>query len=275
MRSRSIHRLLGVAAVGLLLASAPAWAATAQTDGSGTTGGGGNALIDWNPTLSCSDPFADGADLLDCLLGSDPGCGSGPSEPPTSSGGSENPHLPKDFQQNPPGSSDDGCIVSHETGDYRVTRLPAPLVGLRIVRAEDSSEIERLRFLETYPGLTWTAIEVDQPDLVAIITEIDEAPSSGLIELTLNGRVVPAVNTAFYANPRQVSFALVAAIEQAGFDVTYQRPYITVIHDNVNDAGLTRIRFRSTDPAIVRSEIALEPQEHLDPILEVPEPPLP
>jgi len=233
-------------------------------------------LIDWNPTLSCDNPFADGFGLIECILDSGPpGCGSNSSVPTTTSGGQSNPNQPVIFQQNPPAPSDDGCIVTHETGNYRVTPLPYPLVGLNIVREEDSSEIERLHFLETYPELTWIEIEVQQLNLVAIISEIEGAPSSGLIEVTLNDRPVPAIETAFHADSGDVTHALVAAIRQAHFQVQYQRPYIVVTKDRTTGSGLTKIRFRSTDPGITRSEIALEPQERSAPVLEVPEPPLP
>jgi len=39
-----------------------------------------------------------------------------------------------------------------------------------------------------YPELTWIEIHVDQPDLAAIIVEIEGTPKSGRIELTLNDR---------------------------------------------------------------------------------------
>jgi len=252
MRSRSIHRLAVIAAVGLLLASAPAWAATAQTENAQTNCGNCEALIDWNPTLSCDDPFADGF---------------------ATAGGQSNPNQPVIFQANPPAPDDDVCVVTHETGDYWVTRLPDPLVGLHIVRAEDESEIDRLHFTENYPELTWIEIEVDQPFLAAVIGEIEGTPTSGRIELTLNDRAVPVVQTVFHTDPREVSLALVAAIRQANFDVAYQRPYIVVLKDLDTGSGLTKIRFESTDSGIVKSEIALDLWERSGPEPELRVPP--
>jgi len=274
MRSRSIHRLAVIAAVGLLLASAPAWAATAQTENAQTNCGNCEALIDWNPTLSCDDPFADGFDLMECILGSGPpGCGSNSNVPTTTAGGQSNPNQPVIFQANPPAPDDDVCVVTHETGDYWVTRLPDPLVGLHIVRAEDESEIDRLHFTENYPELTWIEIEVDQPFLAAVIGEIEGTPTSGRIELTLNDRAVPVVQTVFHTDPREVSLALVAAIRQANFDVAYQRPYIVVLKDLDTGSGLTKIRFESTDSGIVKSEIALDLWERSGPEPELRVPP--
>jgi hypothetical protein len=148
-------------------------------------------------------------------------------------------------------------------------------VGFNIVRFEDEveSEIDRLRFRENYPGLTWTQVEVDQPYLAAIIGEIEGTPTSGQIKLELNWRTVPAVDTVFHDDPRDVTLALVAAIRQAGFEVEYQRPHIVVFKDRSTGSGLTHIRFESTDPGIVKSEIALDHRERSDPDPQLPLPP--
>jgi len=249
-----------------LLACAPVLAATASTTGTQSTCTDCTVLVDWNPTFDCSDPIADGDDLVSCLFESGPpGCHSNsieePTSPPDAMGGSP---FPQDLQERPDGS-EESCLVSHETGNYWVTPLEdPPPYGLNI-RREDDTEIDRLHFWENYPEIRWIEVHVDRPDRIARIAEIVGTPSEGLIVVTLNGRIVQ-VDTAFENSAAEVTEALVQAMQFQGFEVALVRPYIEVLRDARFDVGLTRVAFESTDPGIVQSEIALEPPRLRPPV---------
>ena len=256
-----IVRQAGVAALAMLLASSTTPASTASSDNTQSTCTDCTFLIDWNPTLECTEPFTDGADLQNCvLLSGPPGCGSHPIEevetPDPIGGGT----FPEDIEQNPP--SGEGCVVPHETGNYIVFPFPPPF-GLEILR-EDLTEIERLHFLEDYPEITWVEIHVPQPGLAARIGEITGTPSFGQIRLTLNGRLVEVVETVFEQDANDVTEAVVKAIRDARFTVRHVSPYIEVTWDEFLRTGVTHVRLESTDPGIVRNEVALEPRAWLN-----------
>ena len=281
MNSRLILRIAGLAVVLFLLAGVPALAAMGQWEdaelpdpdddsdgdsdgGDATSGEPVDAMIgaSWNPTLTCDSPGDDTGDLVACMIATGASsCGGHPyppeQEPPGTQIGGE--QFPVELEQNPPQSSG-GCVVEHHTGNYLVWfREPSNLEILR----EDLTEIERLRIWESYPEITWLEAFVDQPGLVAEIREIEAAPSSGVITVTLNGWPV-SVQTGLANTARQLNRDLLRAIQRAGFRATYEAPYIVVERDFLSykfGTGLKRVRLESTDPNIVSSEIALEPAE--------------
>ena len=131
---------------------------------------------------------------------------------------------------------------------------------------KERSEIDRLHLWEDYPGVTWVEIYVNQPLLIAQIGPITGTPTNGQIVLTLNGRPI-TVETAFANDADDVTAALKDGIRRANFDVVSVAPYIEVRWDNVFNTGITRVGFQSTDPGIVQSDVALEPQARDDDLI--------
>ncbi len=128
---------------------------------------------------------------------------------------------------------------------------------LEILRT-GGGEIDDLRFIESDPGIQSVLLTVGRPQLIARIGAIVENPSSGMILLTLNNRTV-AVATTGLQNGAAVTDALVKGITQANFAVEFDPPFIVVSRDLLNGTGLTQLGLRSTDPAIVSSDLSLIP----------------
>ena len=273
MNSRPILTYVSCCVASLLLASMPSLAAETQGGPSGSIiCESCSASADWNPTLVCDDPTSSLAELYSCMIGVSGGCGGFPITTVGSGTTGIGGLVPAEHLQSRNSLDEDGCLVTHHTGNYLVYFLPP--AGLEIYR-EDFSEIDRLRFRENYPEIEWTEVHVNQPELVAEVQEFTEDPSSGVITLTLNDWPV-RVQTAWSSTPSELTQALVKAVQDAGFDASYRRSFIVVaedLRDPELPVGITRVRFESTDPNIVTSEIALEPRSVLDDELTLPVPP--
>ncbi|MBI2016731.1 MAG: hypothetical protein HYS77_14520 [Candidatus Rokubacteria bacterium] len=80
-----------------------------------------------------------------------------------------------------------------------------------------------------------------------------------MVVLTLNDEAI-AVETAGKGSADAVNLALVQAIQEAGFDVAFFPPFIVVLRHSGSSEGLTRVGWRSTDPGITSSDLALLPE---------------
>ena len=274
MKTRRILCRTGVTFSAVLLACGTVFGATAQTkDFEGNAPNVGNCSscqceADWNPTVSCgAGPDDTIEDLLHCLITSlSTNCN--PDHPfeteentdPFGDGGGAS-----DLEPDPPGD-DDGCIVPGENGDYVIRPLKDPLIGFEILR-EDGSEIDNLSLWEDFPGIEWTELEVNQRDLLARIGDFQGIPTNGEVIVTLNRRDV-RVDTGSHTQAFEVTRALVNAIERAGFTVSHEPPYALVTWDTLYNRGLTHVSLRSNDPGLVRSELALEPKEMTDLVID-------
>jgi hypothetical protein len=149
--------------------------------------------------------------------------------------------------------------INATSGDEYTATVPVGSNSLQILRS-DGSEIDDLSVRENDPGIQSTMVTVNRPRLAARIHFIEEDPSlaGGAIVVTLNDRVA-TVNTAWNRTASKVTEALVQAIRNAGFLVEVQPPEIVVLWDTVNSSTLTRVGLRSTDPAIVTSDVGLDP----------------
>ena len=161
--------------------------------------------------------------------------------------------------QNPSGGVE--CYVTGEAGAvYVVSRLISPEIGIQILRA-DGYEIDNLELSESFPDIGWTEIEVNQPDLIARISEITEEPSSGNITVLLNDRVA-AVATTQSMLADDVTRDLADAIDLMGFEVAIKDHFIVVTRDLWQDTGITRVGLITNDPAIKSSHLSLGPPGH-------------
>jgi hypothetical protein len=126
------------------------------------------------------------------------------------------------------------------------------------IRRSDGTEIDDLRCREDASRLQAVTLSVDRPDLIARIHAPVEVPSAGTILVTLNDRTV-AVATRGLRTADAVTQALVRALEATQFQVAWEPPFIVVWRDLLNNSGISVASFRSTDPAIVRSDLSLLP----------------
>lgn len=250
-----------MAALALLAACPHALAATAETaDSSGAQPipvPTSTAETGWNPQIQCTVETEDSVfDLLECLgAGIDPTfpCYSHPTPFTTAPSGSSGHSVV--LQQNPPQQT--YCPYARQ--DYWVSWLPAPRIGIQILRT-DGSEVDSLFLRENDPNIQWTTLQVQRPGMVARIGEIQEAPSGGIISVRLNDRLPPIDVETTGMQAADVNSGLVGSIMFRGFRVRHESPYIVVSFDRNNGgSSLTKVSFRSTDPQIVRSELRLEP----------------
>ena len=261
-------RVAGALAI-LLVGLGPAWAGKAETDGKPPTSGS-SAGSGWNPSFTCVVETGETLDeLFECLadgIEHPPGnpCPPGPAAPPTTLGDGG---PPVNLELNPPGPDD--CSDPNDRSDFRVTRLPWPEYGIRILRL-DGSEIDRLYFWENDRSIQRTVVEVVRPGLAARIGMFVEQPSrpGGLVTVTLDGIPV-VVDTSRFRKASELTQELLLQLRRAGFDArVLDDRYLVVVTDMVTGLGITRLEFESGDPAIRSSDLALIPVAELLPLLD-------
>ncbi len=138
----------------------------------------------------------------------------------------------------------------------------AILPTLLEIRRTTGGDIDDLRFRENDSGIQSVLLSLLRPKLAAWIGMVHETPSAGVLVLTLNDQAI-AVETAGKGSADAVNLALVQAIQQAGFDVAFFPPFILVLRHSGSAEGLTRVGWRSTDPGITSSDLALLPEAWL------------
>lgn len=257
---RAVVREAAVVAVfGLIVGAGPSFGATVETgsDGGGSTNGDpSNWTTVWNPVNPCA--WVEGetlSQLLSCL---------GTYIDPTWAC-----RLPNDGSgiQLPPGYKQfivvdpTYCPTPDTRGEFRVTYLSPPKIGIQIVRrvadATGSYEPAMMKLIEDSHTINVTAVSVNRPGLSAYIHELEGVPAGGVVQLTINKIAVPAVNTTAGSSLANLNQQLVSNLESAGFNAEYEPPYIILMPVGPN---ITRVSLRSTDPGIYKSEIALVPQ---------------
>jgi hypothetical protein len=92
---------------------------------------------------------------------------------------------------------------------------------------------------------------------VAKVGKITETPSSGDVSISINDEVTPVQVTTDGMTATDVNDALMAQMVDRGWTINLEGSYI-VIERGTEGAHVTRVSFRSTDPAIVRSELRIE-----------------
>lgn len=127
------------------------------------------------------------------------------------------------------------------------------------IRRTTGGDIDDLRFQEKDAGIQSTMISLLRPRLAAWIGTAWENPSNGVLIVTLNQQTV-VVETSGKGSAAAVALALIEALQVAGFWVDYVPPFIVVRRNLANGEGITRLGLRSTDPAIVSSDLALLPE---------------
>lgn len=234
-----------VAVVVILAGSGRVLAADAETADSGgnkpITQPGSTAEIGWNPINPCTTSSTNIYDLLRCLGGGIDRTFLCAAQP----GGPARPIYP--------------CPYSR--GDYTVRYLDPSHAGIRILR-NDGSEADKLFLRENDPHIQWTTISVNRPGLVGRIKVVSEAPSpvtepSHLVSIAIND-LPPVVVTTNGLQATEVNNALVAELAAEGYIVEQDFGWIIVSSDYLAQE-VTKVSFRSTDPAIVTSELRIEP----------------
>lgn len=127
------------------------------------------------------------------------------------------------------------------------------------IRRTTGGDIDDLRFRENDAGIQSATISVQRPSLAAWIGAVWEEPSAGALILTLNNETV-AVETSGKGSAGAVTLALIQALQEAGFWVDFVPPFIVVRRNPANGEDITSLGLRSTDPAIVTSDLALLPE---------------
>jgi hypothetical protein len=135
----------------------------------------------------------------------------------------------------------------------------ATLPMLLDIRRTTGGDIDDLRFRENDPGIQSVLLSLLRPKLAAWIGMVQQSPSAGVVVLTLNDQAI-TVETAGKGSADAVNLALVRVIQEAGFDVAFFPPFIVVLGHSGSAEGLTSLGWRSTDPAITLSDLALLPE---------------
>ena len=131
-------------------------------------------------------------------------------------------------------------------------------VFIPIFRINNGGEPDRLSLRENSSSIQWTTIFVNQPNLVARIGLLDEWPSGGSIEVTVNGQLPPiTVMTHAGQAPEEINDAIVAGLQARRYVVSVTGYYL-VVQQDPSRHSITKVSFRSTDPTLVRSEVRLE-----------------
>jgi hypothetical protein len=137
------------------------------------------------------------------------------------------------------------------------------LPGLRILHKVDGvdEELEDLCYRENDPDIQSTYIDLNVEGLVAKIRKFQinkfSPPQGGAIIITLH---TPSAQTTVEFDTEQgqtingLNQTMEQELENAGFNVTDVGNYLVVAGAH----SIVRVGFRSTDPGIIRSEIALE-----------------
>jgi hypothetical protein len=245
----------------LAVSSPTALAATGETaDSSGGQPApqpASTAETGWNPHPSCMVPAYGESiyDLLRCLGAGIDGTFMCVPDPGSSPLG---PDLPEPI---------DPCPYSRE--DYYVTFLEPPKIGIKIVRV-DGSEPDSLYLRENDPSIQWTTVSVNRRHLVARIAPITETPSIGAVSVYLNTDPTPVTVTTDGMTADDVNNALMALMGHRGWSFYEEESYIVIL-SGPGGIDVRRVSFRSTDPAIVNSELRIEPL-FLDDAIQLPPP---
>ena len=216
---------------------------------------GGETEENWNPIVTCHVLPGQGImALLTCMENEieNPPPQCPPQGPVGVSGGGRRPGEVVVFNDDVP-CHDYG---PHARSDFNVEILQPPeppYYGIRILRL-DGSEIERLSFRETDPGIKTTRVTVNQPNLVAIVGLVTQEPArNGVIQLTVDEHDI-TVATIKTPTSVQLNSRIIDALAPAGYQVE-------VINDTIlirSEWGVRSVLFRSTDTGITRSSIKLE-----------------
>jgi hypothetical protein len=127
------------------------------------------------------------------------------------------------------------------------------------IRRTAGGDIDDLRFRENDAGIQSATISLLRPRLAAWIGAVWETPSEGVLIVTLNQDTV-VVETSGKGSAAAVALALIEALQAAGFWVDYVPPFIVVRRSLATGESITRLGLRSTDPAIISSDLALLPE---------------
>ena len=206
---------------------------------------------DWNPIVTCTVPNGGTIDdLLACLLNE-----IATPPPPC-------PRLPlgPQLETYSPDLNAPLCSDPDLRQDFIVTLVPPPHYGVEIRRL-DGSEIDRIALRENDPGIQTTELHNDRPFRVARVRQIEEAPEGGEIHLVIDDvEVSLSFEPGHLPTPPEINADIVRELRAAGLTITYQAPYFYIRNHTGLPRGVHVVHFRSTDPGITRSDLALLPE---------------
>jgi hypothetical protein len=127
------------------------------------------------------------------------------------------------------------------------------------VRRTSGEELDDIRIREDDPAIQSITVSLQRPGRTGQILVPFQTPGTGEIVVTLNDRTV-RVPTDGLATTAELTEALLAAIWAADFAAEASSPLILVHFDRRNGSGITRLGWRSTDPALVSSDVAILPE---------------
>jgi hypothetical protein len=122
----------------------------------------------------------------------------------------------------------------------------------------DGSEIDDLRFRERDPAIQDVTLSMGRSGLTAMVVVSAEPAGGGQVIVTLNDRAV-TVDTQEGTTATALAEALAEAIRLAGFAAELSAPVILVRGDLQTGGGVSLVGWRSTDPALHASDLALLP----------------
>ena len=213
---------------------------------------------DWNPIVTCTIPLGGTIDdLLGCLLDEiatpPPPCPWGPQLETASPGG-----VGKLVKRN---TGDARCSDPDLRQDFIVTLLPPPYYGVRIRRL-DGSEIERIALRENDPGIQTTELRNDRPFRVARVRQIEEVPEGGEVHLIIDDvEVTLSFGQGELPTLPEINADVIRALRDGGLTITYEAPYFYISNQTRFPRGVHVVQYRSTDPGITRSDLALLPED--------------
>ncbi len=251
---------------GLLLASlffsAPLTAAVLLVGGQEGTSDppspteGAETEEDWNPIVTCSvTPGGSIEELLYCLLDEiatpPPPCPTlGGLETHSPGGG----RLARRYAGEP-------CSDPDSRQDFNVTLVPPPQYGVQILRL-DGSEIERIALRENDPGIQTTELRNERPYRVARVRQIEETPEGGEVHIVVDDvEVTLSFGHGPVATQVEINADMARGLRAGGLTIAYQAPYFFISNHTGIPRGVHVLQYRSTDPGITRSDLALLPED--------------
>lgn len=231
-----------------------------------TSGGGGYSDEDYNPTVHCTGEGGISA-MLTCLYygitGNSPFCA--PNPPAGSLTGPGGTVML-------PGEPGPTCFDPQYRSDWNVTIFDW---GLHMQRV-DNQPMRRIAFREVDPGIQTTRVFIeDTQELVGRIRKLTASAvgspdTYGTIYVTVGWNLPPlsppgtpnevtiSVSTAIYKTAAAINNRIRSLLVNNGFLVYDEGNYIYVVRNTWSDPwGVRLIRYRSTDPDVISSDLAL------------------
>ena len=123
----------------------------------------------------------------------------------------------------------------------------------------NGEELDNIQVIEDDGEIQSVRLHMNRGGLNALIGSFVENPSGGSVFITLNGRVLE-VKTAGLGTAKATTLRILHTIQMAGFEAALGESFIVVHRDLTTGRTINDLGMRSTDPALVTSNLALVPK---------------